>query len=182
MATLSSPLAWRIPWTEEPGRLRLKPLSTHADTGISETQWRLSGQEGKLKKLESILIVLQAVRSLAWGGFVQGYQVWGQRCVQRHSWMCQPHRHTHPLCDLDSEPSQAPREQLFWLIPNVCYDTRGGRGRHLLYIPCPTASASCYHPWPDTNQDWLCVPAEAPTVESLSFGNGCDRGISIIFL
>ena len=40
MATHSSVLAWRIPWTEEPGRLwsmgsqsqtQLKRLSTHAD-------------------------------------------------------------------------------------------------------------------------------------------------------
>ena len=38
MATHSSILAWRIPRTEEPGRLRLKQLSTRAGTGISETQ------------------------------------------------------------------------------------------------------------------------------------------------
>ena len=48
MATHSSILAWRIPWTEEPGRLqaiglqsrtRLQRLSRH--TALVHTQWRL---------------------------------------------------------------------------------------------------------------------------------------------
>ena len=49
MATLSSILAWRIPWTEEPGGLqsmksqksktRLKQLSTHARTPVLLLCW-----------------------------------------------------------------------------------------------------------------------------------------------
>ena len=49
MATRSNTLAWRIPWTEEPGglhgvaksRTRLKRLSTHAHTTLESSAWFL---------------------------------------------------------------------------------------------------------------------------------------------
>ena len=58
MATHSSILAWRIPWTEEPGGLqsigsqsqtRLKRLSTHAPTILPLGPFISSGQYQTLK-------------------------------------------------------------------------------------------------------------------------------------
>ena len=42
MATHSSILAWRIPWTEKPGRLQSMVLST--DVYVPGTPWKISIQ------------------------------------------------------------------------------------------------------------------------------------------
>ena len=53
MATHSRILAWKIPWTEEPGRLqsmesqeeRLKQFSTHAPYLVREVAWEALSNE-----------------------------------------------------------------------------------------------------------------------------------------
>lgn len=107
----------------------------------------------------------------------------GDRGVYSATPECVSHIDTHPLYVtlILSPPKLHGNNCSDWSLMFAMTREEEG-GRHLLYILCSTASPSCYHLWPDTNQDWHCVPAEAPTVESLSFENACDRGISIIFL
>ena len=42
MAPHSSPLAWKIPWTEEPGRLQSMGFSRQEVHGVAKSQTRLS--------------------------------------------------------------------------------------------------------------------------------------------
>ena len=60
MATLSSILAWKIPWTEQPGRLhgvakswtQLSNEHTQCSNGVlkeeEEIPWELDGSQGRL--------------------------------------------------------------------------------------------------------------------------------------
>ena len=58
MATHSSPLAWNIPWTEEPGRLQsmgslgvgLRDLAAAAADIVAQLVKNLLGQEDPLEK------------------------------------------------------------------------------------------------------------------------------------
>ena len=48
MATHSSTLAWKIPWTEEPGRLQSMGLQKESDT-IERLDDAMEGQRGECK-------------------------------------------------------------------------------------------------------------------------------------